>query len=535
MPGESNLFISSRSLGQVQQPNAAPALASQRSPRFLYWFAFFLFSLIVANASIEASDRVHSSSQGIVNQKWAVIGSVISLGVAVGVVLMHISPAMTIFLVSTKLEGVICIIMMALWSSLVAVISDSSSGLAVDGEGSVAYGNLYYCSWGGFVCAILLFLNYLKEVYFINVNEELSLRSDRLTLWIGYLIVSIVLTAAASNIFDHECLGSDRFGTKFCNRTLLALVDGATGCACAIVIIGMKLSTGLAPWGVELLVAVFLLICNAFSMGLVTCEVGPGAKIGNLFYFSWLSVIFPFMLVSSTFEYISQRNQDEKGVVDAYVQPRTEPGTFMTTKNVSDYYEPDARTEEYSAAGTDPWAYDETSRPTGYDGKSSKSVYSEVDSRRQSYYSQGASTYATEVQASEYGDDQSTGGLYVSDMDPTNFKKPGQGGGQSYASGMDPTNFKKPEQGGGQSYARGLDRGYSYASDMDASVQKSGQGGGQSYAGGNSYASGMDPTNFKKPGQGGGQSYASDMDEGYSYASDMDASVQKPGQGGGQS
>eukprot|EP00545_Synedropsis_sp_CCMP1620_P002542 CAMPEP_0119015092 /NCGR_PEP_ID=MMETSP1176-20130426/10554_1 /TAXON_ID=265551 /ORGANISM="Synedropsis recta cf, Strain CCMP1620" /LENGTH=499 /DNA_ID=CAMNT_0006968359 /DNA_START=96 /DNA_END=1595 /DNA_ORIENTATION=- len=490
-------------------------------------------SLIVAGASIEASDRVHDTSRGIKNQKWAVSCSIVSWLVAMVVVVMHISPVLSILFVNTKLEGGLCIIMMALWSALVAVISDSTNGLAVDGEGAVTFGNLYYGGWGGFICAVLLFLNYLKNVYLMRVDEELSLRSDRLALWAACLIVSIVLTAAAANVFDHECIGdSDRYGTKFCNRSLLALVDGAAGCGISIVIIGMKLSTGMAPWGIELLLAVFLFLCNCFSMGLVTAEDGPGAKIGNLFYFSWFNLIVPFMLMSAAFEYIRERHEEGKTkVVNAYEQqpmmmhqaplPETNLRDNFVRVNTSNFgaSSRSVAQTEYSGEGSQyqQSQYGDASVVSGNESRAGKPVYD-----RASFYSQGASSYVTDYQ-SEYGDGQSradgvsyatgmdAGRSYASGMDDKSFLKPDKSG--YYGGDMD-TSFEKKAVGssstgmdGGYSQATGMDGGYSQASGMDASYQQPAKVKQQPWSGaadedsyGSSFASGMD---IKKPSKGG--------------------------------
>lgn len=152
--GDSDFLVSSRSMGRIQQqPKPIPATASQRSPRFCYWLAFFLFNLpvVVAGSSIEATDRIQPTSRGVKNQKWAVFCSIISFCVSLGVVGMYFSPVLSVILVGSRLEGALYFIMVALWSSLVAVISGSDNGLAVDNEGSVAFSNLYYCGWAGLV------------------------------------------------------------------------------------------------------------------------------------------------------------------------------------------------------------------------------------------------------------------------------------------------------------------------------------------------------------------------------------------------
>jgi hypothetical protein len=69
------------------------------------------------------------------------------------------------------------------------------------------------------VFAIFLFLNYLKEVFALKINEELSLRSDRLNLWVSYFIVSIILTAT-------PWIGS------VWNQVLQSVFVGLGGCRC---------------------------------------------------------------------------------------------------------------------------------------------------------------------------------------------------------------------------------------------------------------------------------------------------------------
>jgi hypothetical protein len=332
-----------------------------------------------------------------------VYSSIASFVVTVVVVMMHISPVASLFFVNTRIEGIVCFVMIGLWSALVAAISDTNNGLAVDGDGSVTFGNLYYCGWGGFLCAVMLFLSYLKSVYFIEVNEELRLRSDRLNLWFGFLVASIVLTSSAANVFDHECLATDRYGTKFCNRTILALVDGGVGAGLSLVTIGMKLSTGVAPWSVELALSTVLFLSNCFSMGLVTAEEGPGSRIGNLFYFSWLCLIFPFMLLSSTVEFVNQANQEAKGPESETIMYDHTPMTYRTHQGS------DSSTGE---SGSYPSSYER-------DGSSGdQPYYAAYDSRRQSAYSYGASTKASEWR-SQFNDEESS---ETSDDYP---KKPG--------------------------------------------------------------------------------------------------------------
>eukprot|EP00542_Grammatophora_oceanica_P021899 CAMPEP_0194029638 /NCGR_PEP_ID=MMETSP0009_2-20130614/3314_1 /TAXON_ID=210454 /ORGANISM="Grammatophora oceanica, Strain CCMP 410" /LENGTH=479 /DNA_ID=CAMNT_0038669365 /DNA_START=27 /DNA_END=1466 /DNA_ORIENTATION=+ len=317
-----------------------PRNVHKRSPRFNFWCCFFLFSLIICGSSIEATDRVQLTGRGITNQKWAVACSIVTFFISLIVVIMHMIPIASIFIVATRVEGILAFAVTCLWATLVASVCDCGNGLAVDTEGAVIFGNLYFYSWGGFFSAIGILVNYLKMVYMVEASEQLNKRANRFDLWIACLVSHLVLMSAAANVYDYSC-DEARFGTKWCNRALLAIAMGCVGSALSIVIVGMKMATGTAPFGLECLFCVFLFCTNCFSLGLVTCEDGPGTKVGNLFFFSWLSMIVPFLIMSACYEYwFESQEEKQTGGVDGLAglgetgeaydpSPATNKGTFV--------------------------------------------------------------------------------------------------------------------------------------------------------------------------------------------------------------
>jgi hypothetical protein len=60
---------------------------------------------------------------------------------------MHLNSVSSLLIVGTKIEGALCLILVVFWVALVAVVTDSRQGLAVDELGAVDNGNLYYFSW----------------------------------------------------------------------------------------------------------------------------------------------------------------------------------------------------------------------------------------------------------------------------------------------------------------------------------------------------------------------------------------------------
>ena len=80
------------------------------------------------------------------NARWAVFCSAFSFAITGLVVLMHLSPMFSGYIVGTKLEGIVTIILAAFWAATVSVVANASTGLAVDAakDNTIVNGNLYY-------------------------------------------------------------------------------------------------------------------------------------------------------------------------------------------------------------------------------------------------------------------------------------------------------------------------------------------------------------------------------------------------------
>ena len=141
-------------------------------------------------------------------------------------VVLQLHPVTSLFVVGTRIEGILCIILLAFWAATVAIVSDASHGLAVNEDGAVQNGNLYYFSWAGFVTAILLTVSYLRGVFGVDVAGELQNRSARLTTWSGLLASSLIVLGACANIFDQDCSPQVESDT-YCQRTKYGLSLGA--------------------------------------------------------------------------------------------------------------------------------------------------------------------------------------------------------------------------------------------------------------------------------------------------------------------
>jgi hypothetical protein len=212
---------------------------------------------------------------------------------------MH--PITSSMLVGTKVEGFLILVLTAFWAATVSIVSDARNGLAVGDKGAVTNGNLYYFSWAGFVCAIMLIVSYLRGVFGVDVAGEIRNRSARLTQWSALLAAQLIVMGASANIFDQKCSPQIENDT-FCNRTKFGISVGAIGTAFALVVVGMKISTSSVSFMMEAAFSVLLTIMNAFAVAYLTSAQGPGSALGNLYYFSWISLVFSAMLIASCFD-----------------------------------------------------------------------------------------------------------------------------------------------------------------------------------------------------------------------------------------
>jgi len=275
---------------------------SERSPRFIQWASFLIFSTITLGSVVEVvnDNKAAGESYSRSNERWSIACSAITFSISAIVVLMHLHHITSILIVGTKIEGFLCLLLAAFWIATVSIITDSRYGLAVDEKGAVKNGNLYYFSWAGFVCSILLVISYLRHVFGVDVAGEIRTRSARLTTWSAHLACSLVVMGTSANFYDNTCgPGSD---SGKCGRAIYGIVLGALGTLFAVAVVAMKVATTKAPFLVEVGLSFLLVIMYCVGVALITSADGPGAPLGNLYYFTWLGFLTAFMMIMSCYE-----------------------------------------------------------------------------------------------------------------------------------------------------------------------------------------------------------------------------------------
>jgi len=304
---------------------------NSNSPRFKNWILHLVFAIIVLFSVIAVDtedDRINATSK---NKAWATAFSIIIVIIGAGVVLMHLTNVGGA-IIGGKPEAVIPLVLSFFWIAMVSFVTGPSVGLAIDQDGAVYSGNLYYFTWAGLFIAVLIFASVIEELYAIDIAHELNSRSTSFVYWVGLLLTSLIVMAVSADIFNRQCAGDDKDGA-FCNRCALGVVSGTIGTVFALVVVYLKLVSGVAPFLLETGFCALLIVLFIFEVGYVTDDEAPGAPLGNLYYFSWAAFGSSVLVAKACYDdFLTAQNEME----DPEAQTTSGPRITSTPSEESD-------------------------------------------------------------------------------------------------------------------------------------------------------------------------------------------------------
>jgi len=289
------------------------AQANAKNPRFTHWAASLIFSIItMTSAIIIGGSNGHLTNQTSNFERWAVICPAVNLSLSGLVVLLYLIPPTRRIVEGGKIEGLLIFLMVGWWAAGVAIITDPKHGVAVDQNGNVSNGNVYYFGWAGFVTSVTLFVSYMRTAFNVDIEGEIQSRSARLNLWSALIATSVVVMTSSAILYSTRCAvpNSQRgdYGGTYCMRCLYGTIVGASALGLAIVMISLKLCLSKMPLILETLAAYALAPAWVVGVAFITSNSGPGSGLGNLYYFTWLSFLLSFMLAASVTD---QRNKKD--------------------------------------------------------------------------------------------------------------------------------------------------------------------------------------------------------------------------------
>lgn len=207
----------------------------------------------------------------------------------------HLNQSLRDRIIDNKPEAIIILILLVFSTILVAIVSGPDRGLAVDKNGAVFIGNMYYFAWAAFINGVLILANFMESAYGINVTETMRLRSSSFTYWTALLVSSLVVMGTCADLYNRNCdVAVENKPQPFCSQTVLGVVTGTIAVVLSLIIVALKISLGAAPFLVEVGTDLLLFILYVVEIAVVTDSGGPGAPLGNLYYFSWISFLLTF-------------------------------------------------------------------------------------------------------------------------------------------------------------------------------------------------------------------------------------------------
>lgn len=287
--------------------------------RFKLWCFYLAFTVIVLSAIIQVETDVEDGNNiddrtGKTDKGWALALSILSVIIASLILGSYNHHAYRDTVVGTKIEGIAIFILLLFSTTLVSLVSGPQRGLAVDADGAVFVGNMYYFSWLAFFAVILTLSSFVESVYGINVLQSMRNKSTSFTYWSALLVTSLIVMGTSADIYNRNCdVPDDDKPQPFCSRTILAVVVGLIGVLFALAMVVMKIAYGQVPFLTEVSLTLSLFVQYLAEIAYVTDIDGPGSPLGNLYYFSWASFLLTFMVGKACYEdYVDAQHVEDQ-------------------------------------------------------------------------------------------------------------------------------------------------------------------------------------------------------------------------------
>jgi hypothetical protein len=258
---------------------------SDSSTRFSTWFGLFVLSTVsfisLAFQSTRSDIALACISFSMVSSFAGYMSYLKDRGIFVG----------------QKPELYLAGFILALWITGLPVIMNPSNNIAV-GINEIVDANLYFSSWGAFVCALVLCGNIIREMYGFDILGHVSpIARTRQGRW--YILVFssllVIIESIVAHIADH-CEDEVMRIAPRCVKTNYAIGASVTGFMFSAAITLFTFKTGPLQLFHEWTAAFIMLIIFTIDLLYVTVGKGPGSSVGNLYLSTWACFILSILI-----------------------------------------------------------------------------------------------------------------------------------------------------------------------------------------------------------------------------------------------
>ena len=164
--------------------------------------------------------------------------------------------------------------------------------LAVNSDGSIHDGNLYFFCWFSLLAALVVFMSYLSETR--------SLGFDSLISWPILCLTSFVVMATAIDLLDARDWCDENDTSKYCKRARFAV---ALGGICGLFCIVWTFVASRLPDMLDTVLRLLVAVPWAAAVSLLTFggSKAPGREVGSLYFFTWASFFIAFLMAVGAF------------------------------------------------------------------------------------------------------------------------------------------------------------------------------------------------------------------------------------------
>jgi hypothetical protein len=227
---------------------------------------------------------------------------------------------------TNRIELAFILVVVSLSIASLHACTNPATGLAVNANGGIGFGNLYYSTWITALSSLWLLTSYVRVEYGFDVHYELTSRGRRFRCWTVLVKSSIAVMGSAASCYDARCMhyyddddydydggdGVERWhllgSAEYCRRAAYGVASGCVGSAIGLAVVSSRLAcapssssssgsggmtttsnTGGIVYAIECASGTSLAILYAFAVAYLTGEEGPGAPLGNLYYSTWIT------------------------------------------------------------------------------------------------------------------------------------------------------------------------------------------------------------------------------------------------------
>jgi hypothetical protein len=185
-----------------------------------------------------------------------------------------------------------------LWASGLAVILNPNNSIAVTYT-TVTNANLYFSSWGGFLCSLWIIVSLFHE----NVGFDVTKTPPKTAKLFGLVASSMVVLASSIRIFlAFDCNLSAMSAVEVCKRTKFSIAAGVIGFCFASILTCASYARVVGHAMIQMYGAGFLMLLWCFGLAYITFGEGPGHSIGNLYFATWASLSLSLFLFAECFQ-----------------------------------------------------------------------------------------------------------------------------------------------------------------------------------------------------------------------------------------